>query len=136
MQEYCERDVAITVKLFNKISEKNYSLEAFELEHKFAQIMANAEQIGFPFNVEQAKTFYAELVKKRSGLEEDLEKFPPIENKTIFVPKVNNKTRGYVKGQAFTKVETVAFNPNSRQHVSKRLIDKYGWKPKEFTAGW
>tara|TARA_Y100000114_G_C11751404_1_gene324500 strand:- start:337 stop:2106 length:1770 start_codon:yes stop_codon:yes gene_type:complete len=134
MQEYCERDVAVTVKLFERIDEKKYSLEAIELEHKFAQIIANQEQIGFPFDEKKAQDLYARLVKKRLSIEESLQdKFKPIEHKTIFIPKVNNKTRGYVKGQATEKINIVAFNPNSRQHVAERLINKYGWKPKEFT---
>jgi len=134
LQSYCERDVAIAFKLYQKIKEKNYSLQAVELEHKFAQIIHKQEQHGFPFNVEKAQTLYSELVKKRLGIEENLqESFPPLENKSIFIPKVNNKTRGYQKGVAFEKVEKVIFNPNSRLHIADRLIKKYNWKPKEFT---
>ena len=135
LQLYCERDVAVTLKLYQKISEKNYSLQAMTLEHCFAQIIENQTQVGFPFDVEAAQRLYADLVKKRLSLEEKLqEDFPPKQNKTIFVPKVNNKSKGYVKGQAFEKVETVLFNPNSRHHIGERLLEKYNWKPKEFTA--
>ena len=40
---------------------------------------------------------------------------------------------GYVKGEIFTKVSVVEFNPNSRKHIHRCLVDKYGWKPKAFT---
>ena len=53
--------------------------------------------------------------------------------KTKFIPKVNNKTRGYVKGQPFIKEKTVPFNPSSRMHIAQRLRDKFNWQPQEFT---
>jgi DNA polymerase-1 len=46
---------------------------------------------------------------------------------------VNNKSRGYVKGEVFTKVQVIEFNPNSRKHIHYCLVKKYGWKPKSFT---
>ncbi len=58
--------------------------------------------------------------------------FPPWEVRTSFVPKVNNKRRGYQKGVPTEKVKVIEFNPSSRQHIAKCLIDKYGWVPKAF----
>ena len=46
---------------------------------------------------------------------------------------MNNKRLDYVKGKEVQKLRTVEFNPNSRQHIAKRLKDIHGWKPKEFT---
>jgi DNA polymerase I-like protein with 3'-5' exonuclease and polymerase domains len=51
----------------------------------------------------------------------------------VFVPRVNNTKRGYVKGQPFTKVSYEEFNPGSREQIVDRLGSKYGWKPEKFT---
>jgi DNA polymerase-1 len=50
-----------------------------------------------------------------------------------FYPKVNNKARGYVKGELFVKSKTIYFNPASRVHIQRCLVDKYKWRPKFFT---
>jgi DNA polymerase I-like protein with 3'-5' exonuclease and polymerase domains len=39
-----------------------------------------------------------------------------------------------VKGQPYTKLKIVEFNPGSRQNIAKVLKDR-GWKPKKFTDG-
>jgi DNA polymerase I-like protein with 3'-5' exonuclease and polymerase domains len=89
---------------------------------------------GWTFDEKKAGELYAELAQKRHVIEEDLkELFPPWEVTEDFYPKVNNKTRGYVKGELFVKSKTVYFNPASRVHIQKCLVDKYKWKPKEFT---
>ncbi len=59
--------------------------------------------------------------------------FPPIRHEDTFIPKVNNKTRGYVKGQPFTKVRFEEFNPGSRTQIADRLKQKYGWTPDKTT---
>lgn len=41
-------------------------------------------------------------------------------------------TRLYVEGRPYTPVEFVTFNPSSRQHIIKVLLDN-GWQPVEFT---
>src|SRR5690606_16656529 len=61
-----------------------------------------------------------------------VESFPPKIVREVFVPKANNKARGYVKGVPFTKVKEVPFNPSSRQMIAERLKE-FGWEPEEFT---
>jgi hypothetical protein len=46
---------------------------------------------------------------------------------------VNNKSRGYVNGQPFTKVRFEEFNPGSRTQIADRLRQKYGWTPEKTT---
>ena len=58
--------------------------------------------------------------------------FPPLKIETEFIPKSNNKTRGYVKGVPFTKVKFKEFNLGSRQQIAERLV-MLGWKPKKKT---
>jgi len=52
--------------------------------------------------------------------------------KGTFVPKRDNKTLGYTKGVPIKRYEEITFNPNSRDHIADRLMNK-GWKPKLFT---
>ena len=59
--------------------------------------------------------------------------FPPKLERTPFIPKVNNKTRGYVKGKTFYKEKMITFNPSSRHHIADRLIERHNWKPEEYT---
>ena len=56
--------------------------------------------------------------------------FPPLKIEEEFIPKANNKARGYVKGVPFTKVKYKEFNLGSRQQIAERLV-MLGWKPKK-----
>ena len=87
---------------------------------------------GFKFDTSKAVELVGQLQAARQALETDLQKtFPPKRIKWVFVPKVNNKKRGYEKGVPFTKVEHVPFNPGSRRTVAERL-EALGWKPVEY----
>ena len=133
MHTYCIQDVVVTFVLWERIQKKAYSERALYIEHRFAEILAMQERHGFAFDVEGAQRLYAELVQTRLQIKQQLlETFPPKEVTETIIPKVNNKTRGYVKGVPFTKRKLVDFNPSSRQMIADRLIEK-GWKPIEFT---
>ncbi|MET4733912.1 DNA polymerase-1 [Thalassospira sp. MBR-102] len=135
MQDYCELDVEVTHALLLKIEAKEYSQQAIELEHKFAWVIWKQEQFGFPFNSEKAFELHRKLLTRRLELEQALqEAFPPWEVKTPFVPKANNKSRGYVKGQLTYKTKQIVFNAGSRDHIADRLKAIYGWTPSEFTT--
>ena len=134
MQSYCKQDVAVTVALWQTILDKQWPEESIELEHQFQEIIFKQEQAGYCFDVDRARELYATLAKRRAELEPLLqEAFPPIEIKTPFIPKANNSKLGYRKGVPTYKVKIEEFNPNSDTQISRRLKDKYGWKPTEFT---
>jgi len=134
MLEYCKQDVEVTYNLYKMIEEKTYSQQAMDLEHDVAQLIYNQEVYGFTFDTDKAKKLYSELNGRRMELEYKLQvKFPPIKEQIPFIPKVNNKSKGYVKGKVFYKEKTTVFNPSSRQHIADRLIDKYNWKPEVYT---
>lgn len=145
MQEYCEQDVAVTTKLWQRIQARlraeeepeatriPWGEECIELEHRVAWICARQERRGFAFDVPAATALYATLSSRRAELEDELKRvFPPKEVRTTFVPKVNNRVRGYVKGVPMAKVKVIPFNPGSRKQVAERLV-KMGWQPTEFT---
>jgi len=134
MLEYCIQDVEVTHNLYKMIIEKGYSREAMHLEHQVATLIFKQEQYGFTFDVEAAQKLYSYLNARRIQLEDELQKmFPPETIKIPFIPKVNNKARGYVKGEVFYKENVKTFNPSSRQDIANKLIEIHKWKPKEFT---
>lgn len=134
MQVYCEQDVRVTCALYQRLMAENPSPVAVELEHNFQKIIFKQEQFGFGFRVEEAEKLYCVLSRRRAEIAQKLQQaFPPIEQQTVFVPKVNNRTRGYVKGQPIIKVSYQEFNPSSRIQIAERLKSMYGWKPKSFT---
>ena len=137
MLDYCIQDIEVTETLFKKIEQENYSNTALELEHQVAWLMAKQERNGFCFDMPKAATLLARLVQRRGELERELKDYfgSWVIQLPDFIPKVNNKTRGYVKGVPVTKSKTIEFNPSSRDHIADRLITLYGWKPIDFTEG-
>jgi len=134
MQKYCELDVEVTYKLFKLIEKQKYSEEAIQLEHEFAKCIIQQEAHGFNFDVASAKKLYASLANRRLELEQKLvSTFPNWKKyKGTFIPKRDNKTLGYKKGVPIKRYEEITFNPNSRDHIADRLMNK-GWKPKLYT---
>lgn len=134
MQRYCEQDVVVTTKLFERLQRHQLPEVTQDLENQFAKIIFLQEQRGVYFDKEKAIELAAKLTKSKLELEGRIRcAFPNEIKEEVFIPKVNNKTRGYVKGVPFTKKTVVEFNPSSRQMIANGLIKKYGWKPKKLS---
>lgn len=137
MLNYCIQDVEVTHTLYNKLLSKEFSEQSIELEHEVAWLMAKQERNGFYFNEKAGSELYSVLVKRRGELERELKDY--FGSWTIklpdFIPKVNNKSRGYTKGVPVAREKVVEFNPGSRDHIANRLTTLYKWKPTEFTEG-
>lgn len=135
MQDYCDQDVEVTDRLWTLIESKGVDPVATELEHQVKWVIAEQERCGFPFDEDAAEHLKKTLNKRRAELEAELQDtFPPWEQELgLFTPKVNNKSRGYVKGVPIMKTKTVVFNPGSRMHIESRLKAIHGWKPSEYT---
>ena len=135
MEDYCHRDVEVTVRLWEAIAKQDYSQEAIDLEHRVAEILGYQESFGWRFDEEKAEVLLAKLTKRLSVIDAKLqETFQPWQAYVgRFIPKANNKKYGYVKGVPVEKYKTKVFNPASRDHIADRLQTLYGWKPKEFT---
>ena len=137
MLDYNIQDCIVTAKLYEKLVAKNYSEQAINLEHQVAWLMAKQERNGFVFNEQAAGQLHATLVKRKAELTAQCEAlFPPWEvRQADFIPKANNKSKGYVAGVPVQRFKTVVFNPSSRDHIANRLITLYGWKPEVMTEG-
>lgn len=134
MYEYNKQDVVVTLKLFNKLMAKGYPLKAIQLEHDIAWVMAKQERNGFVFDKDQAVKLYSELSGKRQVLYENL--VSKGGSWTVYkgdkIYKRDNAKRGIKAGVPYPQYEEVTFNPNSRQHIAKVLMDR-GWEPTEMT---
>ena len=137
MLDYCVQDIEVTHKLLDKLLAKEFSQESIDLEHQVAWLMAQQERNGFYFNEKAGSELYSVLVKRRGDLERELKDYfgSWTVNLPDFIPKVNNKSRGYEKGVPVKRTKVIEFNPSSRDHIADRLINLYGWKPVDFTEG-
>jgi DNA polymerase-1 len=134
MLTYARQDIVVTRALYQKVRVVESWGTSCQLEHDVAWAICAQERNGFCFDVKAAQQLDVQLRVELDVLTKTLkDTFPPIEKTAVIVPKVNNKARGYVKGQPFTKRWMVEFNPASRQHVGERLL-LLGWKPKAFGA--
>ena len=135
MLTYCKRDVELTHKVYNhlKLEGKNFSDYSLRLEHDIRSIVSKQEKNGFYLDQQKAMELRAKLEDQAEDIEKNVHKtFPPLKREEEFVPKVNNKTRGYQKGVPFTKVSYEKFNLASRKQIAERLM-MLGWKPNKFT---
>lgn len=134
MLDYCIQDVNVTNKLFQIFQKQNVAESTLYLEHAFAQAIERQIRSGFPFDVDQCLDFVDGLELRKQEIETKLkELFPPIKHKEVFIPKVNNAKRGYIKGEPFEKIRVEEFNPGSRQQIVDRLKKKYNWIPRDTT---
>ena len=123
MIDYCKNDVELTDILWKNLRAKLPSEKSIRLEHNIADICFEQEKTGFPFDEENAIKLYSKLSKRRDELAEEL--------RDVFGSWLINE--GLRRNELYTKVKIIEFNPNSRQHIAKRLKELRGWKPVEFT---
>lgn len=135
METYCDQDVAVTAKLYLMLKARNYSPEAIELEHAVQWIIQRQIRHGVVFNVNAAQNLYADLLIRKDQLTRELEdafgSWYGADGKT-FSPARDNERMGYTQGAPITKLKVIKFNPGSRQHIAKVLMN-LGWKPAAHT---
>lgn len=134
MLTYCRNDVELTERLYKFLINKTKDFGmSIELEHKVAQIIQKQHEKGFKINVVEAYELQSKFQEDMNDLTTKVRQtFPPMKIEEEFIPKSNNKARGYVKGVPFTKVKYKEFNLGSRQQIAERLM-LLGWKPKKKT---
>lgn len=134
LQKYCVQDVMVTRRLYDLLNRLDYSQQAIDLEHEFALIMIQQERNGVPFNSEKAEQLYTSLSTELESLKKDIEqRVPEWTKETIFIPKRDDRVKGYIKGVPFTKKKQEKFNPGSRKQILRFLNEKYQWTPDKQT---
>ena len=135
MQEYCEQDVELNLRLVQYLNKQGVPKEAMETETGLKKFLIAMEENGWPFDWDKAVALQGKLAARRHELEEELKDIFGSWQVSVgmFVPKRDNKKAGYKKGVAVERFKTITFNPSSRQHIANRLIALYGWEPEEYT---
>ena len=130
MFEYCKQDVQVLRKLWHFLKADEYSPEAIQLEHDIAQVCQSMTRHGWTFDKDKAVELYSKLSARREELHKTLiDKFGTWQEvDRVLIPKRDNAKLGYKAGVPVSKMKTVEFNPNSRQHIEKKLVEM-GWKP-------
>ena len=157
MIEYCEQDVAVTVKVyrhFKKIIQDPEWQESLRCEHDIQILCEQMHDNGFYFNQDQAEELLGEIQTRMEDLEQGLqEDFPP---KLTEVNRI--KYRRKADGSLYSSVtkaqekyfataldksvdppelvcyEYIEFKPSSNKQRIERLWEA-GWEPFEKTKG-
>lgn len=127
MLTYCVQDVVVTKKLYEKLMSKNYPEAPIILEHQAQWLMAKQERNGFPFDVFAAQELEIELRSRSATLDAVLRQQVPLIPDKVFIPKRDNKTKGYIKGVPIQKYKD--FNPNSRQQIEWLIKNHFKYIP-------
>lgn len=156
MDEYCKRDVDVTVKVLQHLRRKTGQWlpdTALELEQAVQTIIVQQHLNGWLFDVKAAQTLHVELLDKMDNAERELhEVFKPIKS---FVPKKYPTTaykKDGTKSQALLRQEALGcdtfiidgqpqwgyyedltFNPGSGQHIHKFIEHYFGKQRWEMT---
>ena len=102
------------------------------LEHSVAQILTQQELHGWYFDERSAWKLESDLRKELEDLTQVLRDRHPFVAGSVFNPKRNNRTQGYVAGAESIRLKEL--NPTSRDHIAWVLTTHYGWKPSSISS--
>lgn len=129
MLDYNDLDVEVTDLLIDKLLSKKYPQKAIDLEHEAQWLMSQMERNGYPFDSEKAQELEVTLRGRQAVLYAELRKMVPRVPDKVFIPKRNNKTKGYIAGVPVQKYKD--FNPNSRPQIEWLITKHYKYQPEE-----
>ena len=97
------------------------------LEHSVAQILTKQELHGWYFDERAAWELESSLRKELEETTQVLRNRHPFVAGSVFNPKRNNRTQGYVAGAKSIRLKEL--NPTSRDHIAWVLTTHHGWNP-------
>ena len=106
--------------------------EWVKVEHQAAHLLQQQEEHGWYFDERAAQQLTSTLLTELQETYQLLRDRHPFVEGSVFTPKRDNRTQGYVKGAPSTRLKE--FNPTSRDHQAWILKTFYGWKPTQLTA--
>ena len=102
------------------------------LEHQVAQILTEQEHHGWYFNEPKSYELESSLRTEMEELTRLLRGQHTYIAGTLFTPKRDNRTLGYVEGCEIQRLKEL--NPTSRDHIAWVLTTHYGWKPSSISS--
>jgi len=103
-----------------------------KLEHQVAHILTQQEIHGWYFDERAARELESSLRSEYEKTTRLLRNRHPFVEGSVFTPKRDNRSRGYVADATFTKLKEL--NPTSRDHIAWILQTHYGWTPISMTS--
>jgi len=97
------------------------------LEHSVSEILTQQELHGWYFDERSAWKLESDLRQELEELTQVLRDRHPFVAGSVFNPKRNNRTQGYVAGAESIRLKEL--NPTSRDHIAWILTYHYGWTP-------
>ncbi len=98
-----------------------------QMENQVAQILTQQELHGWYFDESEARNLESALRKELEDTTRVLRKQYPYVAGTLFTPKRDNRTQGYVAGAELQRLKEL--NPTSRDHIAWILQTHCGWTP-------
>ena len=102
------------------------------LEHSVAQILTQQEIHGWHFDERSAWELESSLRTELEDFTQLLRNRHPFVAGSVFNPKRNNRTQGYVAGAEIIRLKEL--NPTSRDHIAWILTTHYGWTPSSISS--
>ena len=102
------------------------------LEHQVAQILTEQEHHGWYFDEPKSYELESSLRTEMEELTRLLRGQHTYVAGTLFTPKRDNRTLGYVEGCEIQRLKEL--NPTSRDHIAWVLTTHHGWKPSSISS--
>ena len=106
--------------------------EWVQLEHEVAKLLTLQELHGWRFDERAAWELASTLRKELEEANQLLRDRHPFVEGSLFTPKRDNRTSGYVKDAPFTRLKEL--NTSSRDHIAWILQTFHGWSPTQMTT--
>lgn len=117
MQRYCEKDVVVSKKLYDRILKEDFSQTSFDLEMDFQKFIHIQERNGVHFDKDKAKEMLKTIDVELSKIDAHIS--------AIIPPTIKPMKR--------VPDKVVPFNANSTTQMVKFFQEKYKWKHKKVT---
>lgn len=138
MLEYNVVDVEVTDRLWTVIQSQKLDPRAGELEHRVAEICAQQERYGFPFNEKAAASLACDLTVEQHKIEQELQDtFRPwvVPDGDIKVPPYASDDKGWWGEEIFEEVQKVVkgepqfYKDGRPKTTQKRTFEGYPHQP-------